>query len=57
MKRVLPFIGSFFTMIGKLLLLFWELVKFIFSKVWKFILLIGGLILGISTIKKATKEE
>lgn len=44
-------------MIGKFLLLLWELFKFLITKVWKFILLIGGLILGVSTIKKATKEE
>ena len=35
----------------------WQIIKFIFSKCWKFILLIGSLLLGIGACKKATKED
>ena len=46
-----------FPLFGNIINIIWQVIKFIFSKCWKFILLIGSLFVTLFAIKKATKEE
>lgn len=50
-------IKKIFSLFGNVINIGWQLIKFIFSKCWKFILLIGSLIIGIGAFKKASKED
>ena len=57
MSLLWNFIKNTFTLFGSTILIVWQIIKFIFSKCWKFILLIGSLLLGIGACKKAAKED
>ena len=57
MKLMLETIKNVISLFGSLIQMFWNIIKFIFSKCWKFILIIGSLLFGISAAKKACKEE
>ncbi len=50
-------IKKIFSLFGNVLNIGWQLIKFIFSKCWKFILLIGSLLIGLFAVKKAAKED
>ena len=50
-------IKKIFSLFGNVINIGWQIIKFIFSKCWKFILLIGSLLIAIFSIKKATREE
>lgn len=50
-------IKKVFSLFGNVLNIGWQLIKFIFSKCWKFILLIGSLLIGLFAVKKAAKED
>lgn len=57
MSLLWNFIKNTFTLLGSTIQIVWQIIKFIFSKCWKFILLIGSLLLGIGACKKAAKED
>lgn len=57
MDLILGFFKNIFSLLGSTILIVWQIIKFIFSKCWKFILLIGSLLLGIGACKKAAKED
>lgn len=57
MSLLWNFIKNTFTLFGSAIQIVWQIIKFIFSKCWKFILLIGSLLLGIGACKKAAKED
>ena len=57
MSEVLGIFSKAASLIGSLFLLLWKTIKFIFVKCWKFILLIGSLILTLFGIKKAVDKE
>lgn len=50
-------IKKIFSLLGNVINIGWQLIKFIFSKCWKFILLIGSLLIGLGAFKKASKED
>ena len=50
-------IKKIFSLLGNVINIGWQLIKFIFSKCWKFLLLIGSLLLTLFSIKKASKED
>lgn len=43
--------------LGQALVLGWKLIKYIFSKVWKFVLVLVSLILGFFTFKKVKEQK
>lgn len=57
MNTILSIIKNAFATIGEILKLLWQFLKFIFQKCWKFILLIGSIILMIFGISKISKEK
>ena len=57
MELVWGAIKNCFALIGSVFQILWSLIKFIFSKCWKFLLLIGSLLVTLFSIKKASKEE
>ena len=57
MDLILGFFKNIFSLLGSAIQIVWQIIKFIFSKCWKFILLIGSLLLGIGACKKAAKED
>lgn len=57
LKLFLTFIGSIFTTLWNGLVFIWNILKFIISKSWKFILAILTAMLGIFITKKAVEKE
>ena len=57
MSKLFSFITQSFKALWQLIVLIWGLVKWLISKSYKFILIIGSLILTIFAIKKIKKED
>ena len=57
MESVISFIGKIFSILGDILKFGFNIVKFIISKCWKFILAIFAAIVGIFITKKAMDKE
>lgn len=57
MSLIWAFIKNIFATLGSVLQILWQIVKFITSKCWKFILAIGAAILGLFITKKAVEKE
>ena len=57
METVISFIGKIFSILGDILKFGFNIVKFIISKCWKFILAILAAIVGIFITKKAMDKE
>ena len=57
MALVWTAIKNVFALAGTVIQIIWSLFKFIFEKCWKFLLLIGSLLLTLFSIKKASKED
>lgn len=57
MKEILSFLSKILSTLGQALVLGWKLIKFLLSKVWKFILGLAGLILGFFTLKHLKNKE
>lgn len=57
MESVISFIGKIFSILGDILKFGFNIVKFIISKCWKFILAILAAIVGIFITKKAMDKE
>lgn len=57
MEEILSFLSKILSTLGQALVLGWKLIKFLLSKVWKFILGLGSLILGFFTVKHLKNKE
>ncbi len=57
MEDILSFLSKILSALGQILVLGWNILKFLLSKVWKFILGLGSLILGLFAIKKIRNKE
>ena len=57
MKEVLSFLSNIFSLLGQVFLFVWKIAKFILARVYKFILAIGGALIGLFVIKKATEKH
>ena len=57
MELVWGAIKNVFALLGSVFQILWSLIKFIFSKCWKFIVLIGSLLITLFSIRKASKED
>lgn len=57
MKLILETVKNTLVLFGSLIQMVWNIIKFIFSKCWKFILLTGTLLWGFLVTKNVTKEE
>lgn len=57
MEEILSFVSKILSTLGQALILGWKLIKFLLSKVWKFILVLGSLILGFFTFKNLKNKE
>lgn len=57
MEDILSFLSKILSALGQILVLGWKLIKFLLSKVWKFILGLVGLILGFFAIKEIRNKE
>ena len=57
MAKLLSLLSKFFSFLASLALFILQIIKYIFTKLWKFILIIGGLLLSLIGIKKARNKE
>ncbi len=57
MEEILSFLSKILSTLGQALVLGWKLIKFLLSKVWKFILVLVSLILGFFTFKHLKNKE
>lgn len=57
MKEIIGFLSKLFSLISQVFLFIWKIVKFIFAKIYKFILAIISALIGLFIIRKTTDKE